>query len=111
MARRGIHVDVFDDLGVERPSPLDGSVYIVELEPYQHPVTVPSPIGVDEVRVVLHVPGVELERQHTVHKESVVAIGVVRRHQLAGARRTQERPVPPGARSHVADGEQGLRAD
>lgn len=50
-------MDVFGDLGIKRPSPLDGGVYIVELEPHQHPVTVPSPIGVDEVRVVLRVPG------------------------------------------------------
>jgi hypothetical protein len=111
MAGRGVHVDVFDDLSPHPSSSVDGRVQIVELEPYQDPMAIPPAVGIDEVRVILLVPGMELEHQRAVYEESIVKVIVVRRHQLARARGPEQSRVPAGARAHVSDGEQGLWAD
>ena len=80
VARRWVHVDVFDDLGPERSSAVDGCIEIAELEPDQDTVTVSPVVSTHEVRVVLRVPGVELEHQRAVHEQPVVQVVVVRRH-------------------------------
>lgn len=111
VAGSGVHVDVLDDLGLQRSSPADGLVQVVKLEPHQDPVAIPPAVGIDEVRVVFRVPGVKLEHQRAVHEEPIVEVVVVRPRQLAGAHGIEQSRVPAGARAHVADGEEGLRAD
>lgn len=100
---RGVHVEVFDDLGAQCSSAINGCVQIVKLEPHQYPVSIPSTVGIAKVRVVLRVPRVELEHQHAVDEEPIVEMGVIGLHQLARARGSEQRRVPTGARAHVAD--------
>src|SRR5262249_17874958 len=78
VAGRGVHVDVLDAFGPEATGSLAGSVQVVELEPDEHSVAVPPAVGIDEVRVVFLVPGVELEHERAIHQEPVVEVVVVR---------------------------------
>lgn len=104
-------MNVFNDLCLQHPSPIDRGIQIVELEPHEDPVTVPPTIGIDEVRMVFRVPCVELKHQCAVYHEPIVEVVVIRSHELAGARGAQECRVPTCARTHVAHSEQGLGPD
>lgn len=84
-----VHVDVFDDFCLQGSRALDGCVEVVELEPQQDSVTVPSTVGVDEVWVVLCIPRVELQDERAIDEEPVVEVVVIRCHQLAGASGTE----------------------
>lgn len=63
-----------DDLGPQSPRTLHGRVKFVDLEPEQDPVSDRGGIRVDQVWVILFVPGVKLKNQVTGQRYPVVEV-------------------------------------
>src|SRR5580692_4419448 len=63
-------------------------------------------IRVDEVRVFLLVPGVELENERAVGEEAIVDLSV---RVIAEVLDAEERRVPTATRLDIANGDQRLR--
>ena len=111
VARRSVHVNVFDHLGVHGAGPGDGRVQIVDLELHENPMAVPPARGIDEDSddppCPRHGAGAPARHPRAVNRRVIV----VRGHQLAGAGRPEQRRVPPGARPNITHGEERLRAN
>src|ERR1700741_4311530 len=63
MLRGRIDVGLLDDFGAQSARPRDGGIEIGDLEPKHHAVSHRRRSGVDEVGMILFIPGVELEHE------------------------------------------------
>src|SRR5215472_1758184 len=82
----------------------DGGVEVVELEPQEHAVAVGAATGIAQVRVLVSIPGVELEDHLARRIDDLLVLG-----PAVAARGTEQALVPPATRLHVPDGDQWLR--
>ena len=72
----GIDLWFLDNLGFQRASTLDRCVEVVYLEPEQDSMSNWRRVGVDEIRVILFVPRMELEEQLALEKQPIVDIAM-----------------------------------
>jgi hypothetical protein len=77
MLRCWIDVRLLQDLRLEGARALHCGVEVVHLEPQENAVSDGRGIGVDEVRVLLFIPRVELEDERAVAEEALVDVGVL----------------------------------
>ena len=108
MVRRRVDVGLLDHRRAERARSRDGRVEVVDLEPHEDAVADGRGVGVHEVRVVLLVPGVELENQLPARVEPLVDVTVV---AIRIRLEPEELGVPALAGPDVADGQDRLRSD
>ncbi len=105
MSRVGIEFWFLDDLGVQRASTLDCSVEIGDFEPQQDSMSDWRRVRVDEIRVILLVPRMELQDQATVDQQPIVAIAMLMFRQSFDS---EQLLVPTAAYPHIAHGNQRL---
>ena len=105
MPRVGIDVRFLDDLGFQRASTFDRSVEVVHLEPEQDSMSDWRRVRVDEIRVILLVPRMELQDQATVDQQPIVAIAMLMFRQSFDS---EQLLVPAAAYPYIAHGNQRL---
>jgi hypothetical protein len=105
---RGVEVGFEDDVGTEGARTLHCRIEIVYLKPEQDTVSVGRGVWVDEVGVVLLVPGVELKEQLTGARDALVEVAVM---VFLKSVCLKEFGVPATARTDIANGDEGLGGD
>jgi hypothetical protein len=95
-----------DDLCAQRPRARDGRIEIAYLEPEQDAVPAWRRVSVNQIWVIVFIPGMELEDQFAVQKNAVVVVTMF----MFGERvTTQQALIPRATRAYVAHGDQRLR--
>jgi len=105
MPRVGIDLWFLDDLGFQRAGTLDRSVEVLHFEPEQDSMSNRRSVRVDEIRVILLVPRMELQDQATVDQQPIIAIAMFMFRQSFDA---EQLLIPTAARAHIAHGDQSL---
>jgi hypothetical protein len=82
-----IHVRLFHDCRLEGACALHCGVEVVHLKPQKNVVPNGRGVGVQEVRVVFLIPGVEFQNELTFTKESLVKLGMIAGHGFRGSLR------------------------
>jgi hypothetical protein len=67
-----VYMRFFDNLDMQCTGPFDGGIKVVDLEPEQDAVPWSTCLRINQVRMILHVPRVELENQVTLVEQSIV---------------------------------------
>ncbi len=105
MPRVGIDLWFLDDLGLNRASTFDRGVEVADLEPEQDSMSDRRRVRVDEIRMILLVPRMELQDQATVDQQPIVAIAMLMFRQSFDS---EQLLVPTAADPHIAHGNQRL---
>jgi hypothetical protein len=90
---------------------LHRSIEVIDLEPQEDSVPRPSFLRIDEVRVLLFIPSMQLKDESTAAKEAVIEVRMIAAHGLGRALGPQELRVPSATRRDIADSDQWLRPD
>src|SRR5216683_7090971 len=103
VSRGRVDLRPLEDRSPERAGARDRRVEVADLEPEQDPVAVGPEVGVSQVRMIVGVPGVQLEdeRPGRVHELLVLVAAVA-------ARAAEELLVPAAAGRYVANRDQRL---
>jgi hypothetical protein len=104
----GVDVWLQEDPSAEASDAIDGSVEVVDLEPEKDAMAVGRTVGPHEVRVLLLVPGVQLQDERVSTREAVVEEAV---RMVRASTNTEQRLVPGAAGRHVPHCNQWLRPD
>jgi hypothetical protein len=104
---RSVRVEVWllDHIGMQRTSSLDRRIEIVHLEPQQDSMSRWRQVRVDKIRVILLVPGMDLEDQLTVTKYPIINIAMLVFRECADS---QQLLIPAAACAYVSHGNQRL---
>src|SRR5271155_4552957 len=105
MPRVRIDFRFLDDLGFQRASTLNCSVEVVHLEPEQDSMSNRRRVRVDEIRVILLVPCMELQDQATVDQQPIITIAMLMFRQSFDS---EQLLIPTAAYPHVAHSNQRL---
>ena len=109
--RSWVDVRLFDDPSAQTSDAVDGSVKVIDFEPEKDAMARRCPVGIHQIRVLLVVPGVQLEDKGVSTHESVIdeTVGMVR---IAPMHLHPQQGLVPGAAGlDVPHRNQWLRPD
>src|ERR1700733_5364983 len=104
-----IDVRLPEHLRLQGAGSLHRSIEVIHLEPQEDSVPRPSFLRMDEVRVSLFIPSMQLKNERTAAKEAVIDVRMIAAHGLGRALSPQETRVPSATRRDVTDSDQRLR--
>lgn len=108
MLGRRVDVRLLDDFGMQGARSLDRRIEVGHLEPQQHAMPGRGRVSVDEIWVILLVPGMELHDHPAVTKQPLIGIAMLVLRKCVSS----EQPlIPAAAGPYVAHRNQRLWVD